>query len=450
MKKLHGFLWSRAWALCAASAAATGALEASPQSPSDVLFGVSPQSLFGYSVTGFSDFDGDGREDFAVSLPCDNQRGPLAGAVKVFTGPRWHERLNLLGSKAGDLFGSSLARIGDLDCDGVDELLVGAPGASPRGRSSGEALVFSGSTAEILFRVPGSSAGDECGFAVCAVGDLDGDGRTEFAVGSPGARFHGRNSGVVRVYDGADLTVRYSFFGAEFGERFGAALAGPGDMDGDGIPELAVGAPCPRLDRPGYVRVLAGRNASVLATFGGQRTWEQFGTALCGAGDTDGDGHADLLVGSPLARPGAREAEAAREHACGAVTLFSGRTGRPRFVLASQGSEDRLGTSVALGPDLNGDGLRDLLAGAPQRYLPRGGYVQAFSAADGTELATWIGAGTGDQFGAATAALAVTGPGQEIGLVLVGAPADKNLIPDGTRGVSVGSVSLISIVRPRP
>ena len=416
-----------------------GALAATLQSPAEVRFGDSPQEYFGSALIGFTDTDGDGREDFAVGVPCDGQRGPLSGSVKVYRGSPSSERLNLLGSGAGDLFGSSLARIPDLDCDGVDELLVGAPGNSLKGRGSGEAILFSGADARILLRLWGESAGDEFGAAVCAVGDLNGDGVSEIAIGAPGARASGRDSGRVRVFDPLDARILYTFSGDARGERFGTSLAGPGDMDGDGSPEIAVGAACPRLDRPGYVRVLAGADASVLYTFGGRHTWELFGSSLAAVGDVNGDGRGDLLIGAPASRPGEAKLDEARGHACGSATLFSGESGTPLFLFESQESEDRLGTQVAAGPDLDGDGIGDLLVGASQRHRPRAGYVDAYGSRSGTLLATWTGLDAGDQFGAAIACLHAR-PGKRAA-ILVGAPTD------GFRGSGVGSVALIEVAR---
>ncbi len=406
-----------------------------------MIYHDSPLEYFGYGVASFTDFDGDGVEDFAVAIPCDNQRGPLSGSVKIYSGRPAYERLNLQGSAPGDLFGSSIARVPDLDCDGIDELLVGAPGASPNGRASGEAIVFSGADARILLRIPGQHAGDECGAAVCAVGDLNGDHVAEIAVGSPGARPCGWNSGLVRVYDGADLHELFTFKGEGFGERFGASLAGPGDMSGDGIPEIAVGAPCPRLARPGYVHCFNGADASILYSLGGRHTWELFGAALAATGDCDGDGHADLLVGAPTSRSGAAEINDAVDHACGAATLFSGANGQPLFSFASDESEDRFGAWVALGPDLDGDGHADLLIGASQALRPRAGYVRAYGARTGQALRSWTGSGSGDQFGACFASLKSASGSP---LLVVGSPSAKNILPDdATRGGPVGSVTLI-------
>ena len=372
-----------------------------------------------------------------MAIPCDNQnRLPLSGSVKIFRGSRPPvERLNLQGENPGDLFGSAVARIGDLDCDGIDEVLVGAPGASTVGRGSGKAYVFSGTDARIIFRLLGDEPGDEFGASVCDVGDLNHDFKHEFAVAAPGARKNGRNSGTVRVFDGADAHVVYWFHGDAFGERFGTSLAGPGDMDGDGIPELAVGAPCPRLDRPGYARILSGADATILYTFGGQHTWELFGASLAAVGDSDGDGRADLFVGAPASRSGAMDLDAAVDHACGAATLFSGGTGKPILSVASEVSEDRLGSSLALGPDLDGDGVRDLLVGATQRLRPRNGCVRAYGARSGSLLGTWIGLNPGEQFGSTIAVLESTkGPP----LLVVGSPTDAQ-----RGGSGVGRVSLI-------
>ncbi len=447
----HPLSWTRPGVIRGARTLASAGLLCAvlpAQGPLQVIYGISPTQYFGNAIVSFSDADGDGIEDFATAIPCDNQRGPLSGSVKIYTGMPAYERLNLLGSHAGDLFGSAIARLPDLNCDGYDELLVGAPGASQNGRSSGEALVFSGRDARILLRVPGAAPGDECGAAVCALGDLNGDGIAEFAIGSPGARKFGRNSGSVSVYDGSNLRVLFNFFGDAFGERFGTSLVGSGDMDGDGLPDLAVGAPCPLLDRPGYARVFSGADASVLYTFGGQHTWELFGASLAAAGDVDGDGRGDLLVGAPRARSGATAIADAIDHACGAASVFSGSSGQPLYTFAADQSEDLLGTSVALGPDLDGDGRADLLVGAPQRLRPRSGYVRAYSTRDGRTLGTWIGAGPGDEFGSSCAVLHSS---QGAPLLAVGAPTTRNILPtDATRGASVGAIVLIRLESSRP
>jgi hypothetical protein len=105
------------------------------------------------------------------------------------------------------------------------------------------------------------------------------------------------------------------------------------------------------------------------------------------------------------------------------------------FTLASDASEDRLGSSLALGPDLDGDGVRDFLVGATQRLLPRAGYVRAHSSRSGAPLATWTGASAGEQFGAALAVLEST---KGAPLLLVGSPTDAT-----NGGSGVGRVSLL-------
>lgn len=400
-----------------------------PPAALEQRFGDSPQEHFGWSVASASDFDGDGRDDWMVGAPCDLQRGPLSGSVKVFTGSPAVERLNLQGFAPGDLFGSALARVPDVDCDGVDDILVGAPGASARGRSSGEAFIFSGVDARILFRYQGDREGDLFGSSVCSLGDLDGDGRAEIAIGAPGARTWGRDSGMVRVYDGADARIVYTFTGDARGERFGACLAAPGDMDGDGVPELAVGAPCPRLDRPGYVRVLAGRDASVLYTLGGLSTWELFGSSLAALGDVDGDGRGDLVVGSPGAHPGPVDATIYPGHASGAATLFGGN-GVARLRWTSAESEDRFGSALCAIPDIDGDGAADLVVSATQRWRPLPGAVFAYSSRDGRLLETWCGAVNGEQFGSAVTVLPAANGGFDL---CIGSPNDP------TRGAAVGS-----------
>ena len=414
--------------ILAALSLSTPCLGTAVQSPAYVRLGNSPGGRLGQSLALVGDHDGDGRPDLAIGIPGDNPSGPSSGAVFVTSGPNSNKILNLIGRRPGDRFGAAVASAGDVDCDGVVDILVGAPGACVNGRSSGSAYVFSGRTAEVLIEFDGERAGDAFGSSVAGAGDIDGDGVPEIIVGAPGARQAGFDSGSVRVYSGADASIVYTFHGTDAGDRFGCDVSGGGDHDADGVPDVVVGALQPR-GGPGYARVFSGRDASILYTFGGQEPGDAFGISVAALGDLDGDGGAEVLVGAPRSdEPG---------YQAGGAWLFSGKVGSILATFKGDGPEDRFGACVASLGDVDGDGIPDLAVGAPQQHLPRPGYLRVFSGRDFACLSTLVGAAPGHQFGIAAAPL---GDLDADGLsdLAVGAWADS------TKGVWTGSVAAFS------
>jgi FG-GAP repeat protein len=400
---------------------------ASPQELLHVALGNSPQDFYGRSVCALGDVNGDGVPDYAVGVLGDNQRGPQSGTVKVLSGKTHVEILNLVGLHAGDRFGTSLSSAGDVDCDGTQDILVGAPGGSTNGLSSGSAYVFSGRDAVILYSFQGSHAGDELGESVALGRDIDGDGIAELILGAPGASSRGPNTGLVRVHSGADASILYVFHGDEAFDRFGCSVAGPGDLDGDGHNDLLVGACAPLTRKPGYACALSGADASYLYRFGGIQPADGFGVSVAGVGDLDRDGCQDVLVGAFLSDENGFEA--------GSAQLFSGRSGLPIATLLGDSTGAQFGTVVAGAGDVNGDGVGDFVVGAPEPELAFPGYARVFSGADRSVLATLVGSGPGYQFGVAAAGIGdVTGDGRSE--VLIGAWAD------GTKGCWTGSASL--------
>jgi len=283
----------------------------------------------------------------------------------------------------------------DVNGDGYADLVVGAPGVG--GVGPGQVLVFFGgpaiwnsrfagddTTPDLVFT--GEARGDSFGASV-VVGDLTGDGVVDLAVGAPSAAAGGADAGRVLVFVGplregrgaamADVTIGGA---APFG-RLGFALAA-GDLDGDGVQDLACGAPADALGAttPGQVLVVrggSGLRSGAWWRLGGAEVLGCFGFALA-TGDVTGDGRADLVVG-------------AQEEggAVGSVYVFTGGPGARDVDLASGGSPqatfrgaasgDLFGWSVAVG-DVAGDGASDLVVGAPgsDAGAVNGGAVHVF------------------------------------------------------------------------
>ncbi len=308
-------------------------------------------------------------------------------------------RFDIAGGSPGGEFGSAVAFLGDLDGDSVPDFAAGAPDDSLIGSRRGAVYVFSGGTGQLLYRFDGDADQDRLGVAVAGAGDVDGDGVPDVLAGS----FRDNNialySGYVRVWSGATGVVLHTFRTASGWDAFGQAVAGPGDLDGDGQADILAGAPEDDWRAPGAGAVLAfsGRTGAILHTLRGDQPWALYGFALTGTGDLDGDGTPDFAVGAP------REDTAWAD--AGVVRVHSGRSGVLLYRHEGAQEQEALGISLAGGRDLDFDGVPDLVAGAVYDFNPpvRRGLVRAWSGADGSLLHLLEFAMIQDGFGRAVA-----------------------------------------------
>lgn len=339
------------------------------------LLGTAEGELLGSAVAHVGDLNGDGFADFAVGSPGHDTELRNEGAVAVYFGRRGpissEPDLFLVGRTRDESFGSAIIG-GDFNGDGYSDLVVGAPGSNlgqvnggavfifyggPRGPSSRPGTVLVGKTFDGLF-----------GSAVAAVGDVNGDGYGDLLVGAYEGVADPAAAGAVYLYYGGPkglgsapaLTLR----GQKGGDQFGSALAALGDVNGDGFLDFAVGGR--KNDEAGEdagaVYVYHGGPRGPLTEprmiLGGPGPGAQFGAVLAAAGDLDGDGYADLLVGAFNA---GRSGE-------GAVFLHLGGSAgvrqQPALVLHGRYPGIHLGRAVAGGVDLDGDGHPDFAVGS--------------------------------------------------------------------------------------
>lgn len=359
------------------------------------LAGSSDGSDFGRTLAAMGDVDGDGVPDLLVGAPSDSAGGAFAGRVALHSGHDGALLYELAGATSFRMFGSAVAGGADLSGDGIADFLVSAPLQSIGGPHRGRVTLHSGVDGAELNHFDGESILSFLGDAVAIADDLDGDGVGDVVASA--ATFNGTaggGSGKLYAWSSSSGLLLWSREGSSAGESFGRAIASIGDLDGDLVDDLAVGAP--QRSGGGAVELLSGATGLLLATWNGSGSGDEFGAALAFAGDVDANGGAALLVGVPgfdgSAGPASGRIEL-RDLASGALLLgFDG------FEAGSA-----LGRSVAAAGDVDGDGFVDFAAGAPESRDGRGATTGAFLLFDraGALLHRRVGDADGDALGAA-------------------------------------------------
>lgn len=271
------------------------------------------QGQFGARVAGLGDLDGDGRPEFAVSAPNENTGGAGAGAVYLYRaadGPGARPAGRLTGRLALEAFGSSIASAGDVNGDGRPDFLVGSVSNSERAPGAGAAYLYLGGPrlpTEPAVRMIGTVAQAQFGASVAGVGDVNGDGVDDYAVGAQFDPSRGTGAGRVAVYfggrelhDAPDLNL----YGRDADCWFGTAICALGDVDGDGFDDFAIGAERDRglAWRSGRVYVFHGAaqpGAEPALALLGEGDRGILGHSLAAAPNLDGEGHADVVAGEP-------------------------------------------------------------------------------------------------------------------------------------------------------
>ena len=284
------------------------------------------------------------------------------------------------GENYNDRFGCAVAPAGDVNGDGYADVIVGADAFGTPG-DAGKAYVFHGSPSGLTGTAsePGWSATGidnlgKAGRAVAGVGDVNGDGYGDIIVGSPdelgtnGRRgcaylFHGSAAGIT----GTMTNPAWKGEGEAIGNAFGWALAGAGDVNGDGFADVLIGDVKANSDN-GKVYAFHGSPAGIAGTpatadwvlDGGQDAW--LGYSVAGVGDVNGDGYDDVAIGAPVLQGTQSTATVYVVH--GGPFGLTGTLATVACTIRST-TFDHLGDSVAGAGDVNGDGYADVLAGAP-------------------------------------------------------------------------------------
>jgi hypothetical protein len=252
--------------------------------------------FFGAAVAGAGDVNRDGHADVLVGAPLNDGGGRDSGRAYVFSGRTYKLIRKLDAGDEGDLFGSATDWTPDLDDDGRPELIVGAQDAGPT--IGGKAYVFSGRNGRPLFTItPPASAGEFGSFFVAGVGDVNGDGTGDVYAADYADGSLGPGTGRAAVYSGADGTELRSWTGSAAGEGLGPGREA-GDVDGDGIVDLAIGSYTSSDGAPqaGKVEIFSGADGSLLRRITSTIAFENLGFDTVGVDDLNDDGVPDLLI----------------------------------------------------------------------------------------------------------------------------------------------------------
>jgi hypothetical protein len=268
----------------------------------------------------------------------------------------------LTGGATYDYFGYSVAGAGDVNGDGYDDVIVGASEYSTR---TGRVYVYAGSASGVsstaATTLTGGATSNKFGYSVAGAGDVNGDGYDDVIVGAYG---YSSNTGRAYIYagsaSGVSTTAATTLTGGATNNYFGASVAGAGDVNGDGYDDVIVGAQgyssnTGRADV--YAGSASGVSTTAATTLTGGATNNYFGASVAGAGDVNGDGYDDVIVGAYFYASVTGRADVYAGSASGVSSTAS-------TTLTGGATSDRLGVSVAGAGDVNGDGYDDVIVGA--------------------------------------------------------------------------------------
>ena len=424
---------------------------------------------FGNSVIAIGDITGDGIPDLAVGAPF--QDGDFVsqamgygfpqnvGKVYLVDGANY-AILNILTDPDFDLvqpqhfggqLGFSLAAVGDLDNDGVTEILAGVHHhiGDPDHKEEincGKALVFSGKTGALLFTLedPDEQEDGRFGAAVAGLGDINADGTPDMLVGAPGRGTGGEDEeglvtvGGAYVFSGQNgqllRTITHpDFEGAEEGAEFGFSVANGGDVDKDGVTDMLIGAP-----GEGHVFVLSGATGAIIYDIMSpiNDARPSFGYALSGNKDLNGDGFPDFLIGAPL-----------QNSLQGGAYIYNGSDGTLQRRLRPPVAQNyaRFGAAVFVSDDINGDRRPDAVVSAPDQNvtnLTHAGQVYVFDGRRGrlVQTLTSVIPQSGARYG--TALHSADFDGDRKASVIVGTPDQSAKLNDGLTHVQIGQIEI--------
>ncbi len=406
------------------------------------IVGLTGASISEFDVAIVRDINGDNIPDYVIGSALADIGAGRNGAVFVLFGTtsglpsinlgalNGTNGFVLYGAAVGDYAGKSVTSAGDINGDGIGDLLIGTPGNDLRGFNAGAAYVVFGSDTGFARHIPlpsldgsngfklnGITANDGAGTSVSSVGDINGDGLDDLLIGASGASSvkgaafvvfgsAGLGAGGAVELSSLDGSNGFRINGETYGGA-GRTVASAGDFNGDGIGDLIIGAQQHSeggtLSGSAYVvfgsaAVGAGGTlnlSSLNGANGFQLTGARLdnaGASVASAGDINGDGLDDIVVGAIGTGAGAAFVVFGTRDALPANLSLRSLNGQNGFVINGVNSGDMFGFSVSAAGDLNGDGIDDLLVGAPAASASRGAAYVIYGRTSGFDPAIYASA----------------------------------------------------------
>jgi hypothetical protein len=355
--------------------------------------GTVPQGELGFRFGEPLDVDGDGHADVAAGARFKLQQKTLQnGSAAVWSGATGRRIHAWDGEWAEGLFGHWVMPVPDLSGDGLADVIIAAPHAPVDGRMRGVVVARSPKTGKELWKREETES-ENLGWDLTLAGDHDGDGHTDLFVGAPA-----QDDGRVYLLSGKDGSVLRTYAAPKEAGSFGWYVARLDDLDGDGRPDLAVGAPyAPDADGAmvGALFVLSSASGQELQHWKGTDRRGAFGSVVAAVADVDGDGKGDIAVAAPGTEDQTRTIP-------GEVRIYSSATGKELRHWSGSQSGELYGRMVVAAGDLDGDGVDDIAIGAPwnrRAAADRVGRVELRSGRSGAVLSELFGDGADCWFG---------------------------------------------------
>ena len=335
--------------------------------------GENAEDRFGMSVASAGDIDNDSYEDFIIGCGNNDDAGMDAGKVYIYRGGRTISK-NPFWQKKGEAwnhkFGSSAASAGDVNNDGFDDVIIGAPQYRDGNTYKGKAYIYLGGSSmggAAFWTCLGESQGDIYGCSVASAGDVNNDGFDDVIVGAKDNDGNGNNRGKAYVYLGGTEMSNTPFWaktGEQDNDDYGISVAGAGNVNGDEYDDIIIGARNndERTSGAGKAYVHLGGSSISMVPFWegiGELEYENFGQCVASAGDVNSDGFDDVIIGAPGSDESYDKA--------GKVYVFIG--GTPMNLTSfceinGESKADEFGSTAARGGDVNGDGFDDIIVGS--------------------------------------------------------------------------------------
>ncbi|MBP7514092.1 MAG: FG-GAP repeat protein [Flavobacteriales bacterium] len=331
---------------------------------------------FGWSLAAAGDVNGDGYSDVVIGAPNFDNGQAYEGRAFVFHGAAQglstSSNWTLEGNQASAQFGLSVASAGDVNGDGLGDVIIGAPYYDNGQTDEGRAFVCHGKTTGLYltdWSVESNQAGARFGNSVASAGDVNGDGYGDVIVGAPGYANGQSQEGRAYVFHGSatglNATPAWTAESDQVGAQYGVEVASAGDVNGDGYGDVIVGAWTYSNGQTqegrsyAYHGSASGLNSTAQWTVESDQANADFGISVSSAGDVNGDGFSDVIVGAWRGGNQSQEGRIYVYH--GSAT---GLSAMADWTAESDQVNARLGISVATAGDVNGDGYSDVIAAA--------------------------------------------------------------------------------------